>query len=42
MVSWEKQLSPQQISDVANYIESLRGTRPPNSKAPEGNKEIGD
>ena len=39
MVSWEKQLTPKQISDVANYIKSLAGTNPPNGKEPQGNKE---
>lgn len=39
MIAWEKQLSPKQISDVANYIESLKGTNPPNPKAPQGEKE---
>lgn len=39
MVSWEKQLTPKQISDVANYIKSLAGTNPPNGKEPQGDKE---
>ncbi|HET8828106.1 MAG TPA: cbb3-type cytochrome c oxidase N-terminal domain-containing protein [Pelobium sp.] len=39
MIAWEKQLSPKQISDVANYIESLKGTNPANPKAPQGEKE---
>lgn len=39
MISWEKQLSPKQISDVANYIKSLKGTNPPNAKEPQGVKE---
>ena len=39
MISWEKTLSPKQISDVSNYILSLKGTNPPNGKAPQGNKE---
>ncbi|HEX7365537.1 MAG TPA: cbb3-type cytochrome c oxidase N-terminal domain-containing protein [Pelobium sp.] len=39
MISWEKQLSPKQISDVANYIESLKGSNPANPKAPQGEKE---
>lgn len=39
MISWEKQLTPKQISDVANYIESLKGTNPANPKAPQGEKE---
>jgi cytochrome c oxidase cbb3-type subunit 3 len=39
MISWEKQLSPKQISDVSNYIKSLKGTNPPNAKEPQGVKE---
>lgn len=39
MISWEKQLSPKQMADVANYIKSLKGTNPPNPKAPQGDKE---
>jgi cytochrome c oxidase cbb3-type subunit 3 len=39
MPTWEKQLSPKQISDVANYIKSLRGTNPAGAKEREGIKE---
>ncbi|MFI5136821.1 MAG: cbb3-type cytochrome c oxidase N-terminal domain-containing protein [Sphingobacteriales bacterium] len=39
MPVWGKQISAKQISDVANYVKSLRGTNPPNAKAPEGTKE---
>lgn len=39
MISWEKMLTPKQISDVSNYILSLKGTNPPNGKAPQGDKE---
>jgi cytochrome c oxidase cbb3-type subunit 3 len=39
MPTWEKQLSPKQISDVANYIKSLRGTNPAAAKEPQGVKE---
>lgn len=38
MPTWEKQLSPKQISDVANYIKSIHGTNPANPKAPQGDK----
>lgn len=38
MPTWEKQLSPKQISDVANYIKSLHGTNPPGAKPPQGEK----
>lgn len=39
MISWEKTLSPKQMSDVSNYIISLKGSNPPNGKAPQGVKE---
>lgn len=39
MISWEKQLTPKQIADVANYIKSLKDTHPANPKAPQGIKE---
>lgn len=39
MPTWEKVLSPKQISDVVNYVKSLHGTNPPNPKAPQGVKE---
>lgn len=39
MPTWEKQLSPKQISDVANYIKSLHGSNPAGAKEPQGVKE---
>jgi len=39
MISWEKTLTPRQISDVSNYIISLKGTNPANGKSPQGDKE---
>jgi cytochrome c oxidase cbb3-type subunit 3 len=39
MPTWEKQLSPKQIADVANYIKSLHGTHPAGAKEPQGTKE---
>ena len=42
MPTWEKQLSPKQIADVANYIKSLKGTNPANPKEPQGDKEDDD
>jgi cytochrome c oxidase cbb3-type subunit 3 len=38
MPTWGKMLKPEQISDVAVYAASLRGTNPPNPKAPQGVK----
>lgn len=40
MISWEKTLSPKQMSDVSNYIISLKGSNPANGKAPQGVKEL--
>jgi cytochrome c oxidase cbb3-type subunit 3 len=39
MPTWEKHLTPKQISDVANYIKSLHGTKPAGAKEPQGTKE---
>jgi cytochrome c oxidase cbb3-type subunit 3 len=39
MISWEKTLSPKQISAVSNYIKSIKGSNPANPKAPQGDKE---
>lgn len=36
MKSWEADLSPMQINQVASYIKSLRGTNPPNAKEKQG------
>lgn len=36
MISWKSQLRPVDMQQVASYILSLRGTNPPNQKAPEG------
>ena len=38
MPTWESQLTPKQISDVANYVESIHGTHPANPKEPQGTK----
>ncbi|MDB5145496.1 MAG: Cbb3-type cytochrome c oxidase subunit CcoP2 [Mucilaginibacter sp.] len=40
MPTWEKVLSPKQISDVVNYVKSLHGTNPPNPKSPQGVREL--
>lgn len=39
MISWEKSMSAQQISDIANYVLSLQGTKPAGAKASQGEKE---
>lgn len=36
MPTWDGQISPKQIQEVASYILSLHGTNPPNAKAPQG------
>lgn len=36
MISWKAQLNPRQIQEVSSYVLSLKGTNPPNPKAPEG------
>ncbi len=36
MISWESQLSPTEIRDMATYIMSLRGSNPPSAKEPQG------
>jgi mono/diheme cytochrome c family protein len=38
MISWRGILKEKQILEVASYIETLRGTNPPNAKAPQGEK----
>jgi cytochrome c oxidase cbb3-type subunit 3 len=36
MIPWQAQLSPAQIQEVSSYIIKLKGTKPPNPKAPQG------
>jgi len=36
MITWKNQMNPKQIQFVASYVLSLKGTNPPNGKAPEG------
>ncbi|MGK5082487.1 c-type cytochrome [Bdellovibrionota bacterium FG-1] len=40
MPPWGPLLKPDEIYSVAGYIRSLRGTNPPNPKAPQGEKVI--
>lgn len=37
MPAWEKLVKPDELNAVSVYVASLRGTNPPNPKAPEGN-----
>jgi len=41
MISWRPILKPEEIHAVASYLWTLRGTTPPNPKAPEGEKYEG-
>lgn len=36
MIAWEKQLNPLKMQQVASYIISIKGTKPANPKAPQG------
>ncbi|HEU4716341.1 MAG TPA: hypothetical protein VFU15_00830, partial [Bacteroidia bacterium] len=36
MKSWEQDLKPVEIQEVASYVKSLRGTNPPNAKEKQG------
>ncbi len=36
MISWRLMLKPEQIIDVSSHVLTLRGTNPPNPKAPQG------
>ena len=40
MISWEKTLSPKQISEVSNFVLSLKGSKPANAKAAQGEVEL--
>ncbi len=35
MIAWKESMQPNEICTVASYIHTLRGTDPPNPKAPE-------
>jgi cytochrome c oxidase cbb3-type subunit 3 len=36
MQEWESKLSPKELAQVASYVKSLKGSNPPNPKAPDG------
>jgi cytochrome c oxidase cbb3-type subunit 3 len=36
MQAWDKSFNPKEISQIASYIKTLRGTNPPGAKAPQG------
>lgn len=40
MPTWGTQLTPKQISDVANFVKSLHGSNPANPKEPQGTKMV--
>jgi cytochrome c oxidase cbb3-type subunit 3 len=39
MISWKYQLSPKEVGELVAYINSIRGSNPPNAKVPQGIKE---
>jgi len=39
MITWKNFLKPEEIYNVASYIYTLRGTHPPNPKAPENQQQ---
>ena len=39
MPAWGKVMSPTDVRDVVFYVMSLKGTNPPNPKAPQGDPE---
>lgn len=40
MIAWSSQLRPADMQRVASYIYGMRGTNPPNAKAPEGEQYV--
>jgi cytochrome c oxidase cbb3-type subunit III len=40
MITWKNMLKPNEIHEVASYIYTLRGTRPPNPKPPENQAPV--
>jgi cytochrome c oxidase cbb3-type subunit 3 len=42
MQSWAKNYTPKEINNLAGYIKTLKGTNPPNPKAPQGDLFIED
>ena len=40
MITWKNTLKPKEIYDVASYIYTLRGTKPPNPKPPENQAPV--
>jgi cytochrome c oxidase cbb3-type subunit 3 len=39
MISWQAQLNPSDMQKLGSYIQSLKGTNPPNGKDPQGIEE---
>ncbi|MBZ0111808.1 MAG: c-type cytochrome [Thermoanaerobaculia bacterium] len=40
MISWKSQLSREDVRSVASFIYTLRGSNPPNPKAPQGERVV--
>lgn len=38
MISWEKEIKPGDMQNIASYIMTLQGTNPPNAKEPQGDE----
>ena len=38
MIAWENQFSPNQIAEIASYINSIKGTNVAGGKEPQGDK----
>jgi cytochrome c oxidase cbb3-type subunit 3 len=38
MPAWDALLKPEEIQQVAIYVASMKGSNPPNPKAPQGTK----
>lgn len=36
MQSWAKEFTPKQMANISSFIKTLKGTNPPNAKAPQG------
>jgi cytochrome c oxidase cbb3-type subunit 3 len=36
MIAWQSQMTPIDMQKVASYILTMKGTNPPNAKAPQG------
>ncbi len=42
MIAWKTQMPPDDIMEVASYIQTLQGTNPANAKAPQGELHVAE